>query len=165
MDLHLLLLPLMPTTLPKSQVFQQSRILLTLSVAVKITVGLVIKWMATTNLTLEINNSKITWLLSLHCEAHTVYTDPDCKPKIWNFKLGIPAERRTREHDNSSINMGPYPPPGASEFGVISAHSKRFIELLSLECSQGTMSNFWYSSILHLHHLKFVLYCCNSPHL
>jgi hypothetical protein len=138
----------MLTMLPKSQVFQQSRILLTQSVAVKITVGLEIKWMSTTNLTLEINNSKITRPLSLHCkEAHTVYTEPDCKPTVCNFKPGIPAERRSTEHDDSSINMCPYPPPRASEFGVISAHSKSFIELLSLQCSQGTMSNFCYSSI------------------
>ena len=138
----------MLTTLRKSQVFQQSRILLTQSVAVKITIGLEIKWISTTNLTLEINNSKITWLLSLHCkEAHTVYTDPDCKPKICTFKPGTPAERRTTEHDNSSINVCPYPPPRANEFGVISAHSKSLRELPSLECSQGTMSNFWYSPI------------------
>jgi hypothetical protein len=120
---------------------------LTQSVAVKITIRLEIKWMSTTNLTLEINNSKITWLLSLHCEAHTVYTDPNCRSTICNFKPGTPAERRNTEQDNSPINMCPYPPPGTSEFGVISVHSKRFIELLSLECSQGTMSNFWYSSI------------------
>ena len=130
----------MPTTLPKQNTMTQS-------VSVKIAVDLEIKWMSTTNLTLEISNSKITRFLPSHYEEHTVYTDPDCKPTICNFKPGIPAERRTTEQGNSSINICPYPPPGASEFGVIPAHSKRFIELLSLECSQGTISNFWYSSI------------------